>query len=129
MSSRSTSPDDEYMHVICSFLFTHSHIPRSLGDNVLLDQVATTIPVMSLQGHTARRECEVSVGSRVQWFRGGLNDQVWTDDERNPVDCKIKTKTKLRSTTDTEAILIVESPQLIVNKCTQVRHYESYGKE
>ena len=65
----------------------------------------------------------------VRWFRGGLNDQVWTEDERNPVDCKIKTKTKLRSTTDTEAILIVESPQLIVNKCTQVRHYESYGRE
>ena len=67
--------------------------------------------------------------SMVQWFRGGLNDQVWTDDERNPVDCKIKTKTKLRSTTDTEAILIVESPQLIVNKRTQVCHYESYGRE
>ena len=80
---------------------------------------------MSLQGHTARREHKVSVGSReisgsmFRWFRGGLNDQVWTEDERNPVDCKIKTKTKLRSTTDTEAILIVESPQLIVNKCTQ----------
>ena len=43
--------------------------------------------------------------------------------------CQNKTKTKLRSTTDTEAILIVESPQLVVNKCTQVRHYESYGKE
>ena len=81
--------------------------------------------VMSLQGHTARREHKVSVGSRgisgsmVREFRGGLNDQVWAEDERNPVDCKIKTKTKLRSTTDTEAILIVESPQLIVNKCTQ----------
>ena len=43
------------------------------------------------------------------------------------MDCKIKTKTKLRSTTDTEAILIVEGPQLIVNTRTQVRHYESYG--
>ena len=62
----------------------------------------------------------------VQWFRRGLNDQVWTEEERNPVDCKIKAKTKLRSTTDTEAILIVESPQLIVNKCMQMRHYESY---
>ena len=38
------------------------------------------------------------------------------------MDCKIEKKTKLRSTTDTEAILIVESPQLIVNKCTQMRH-------
>ena len=36
-----------------------------------------------------------------QWFRGGLNDQVWTEDERNPVDCKIKTKTKLRNKEDT----------------------------
>ena len=44
------------------------------------------------------------------------------------MNCQSKTKTKLRSTTDTEAILIVESPQLIVNKRTQVRHYESYGK-
>ena len=43
------------------------------------------------------------------------------------MDCKIEVKTKLRSTTDTEAILIVESPQLIVNKCMQMRHYESYG--
>ena len=39
--------------------------------------------------------------------------------------CQSKTKAKLRSTTDTEAILIVESTQLIVNKCTQVCHYES----
>ena len=61
----------------------------------------------------------------VRWFRGGLNDQVWTEDERNPVDCKIKTKTKLRSTTDTQAILIVESPQLIVNMYTQMSHRES----
>ena len=66
--------------------------------------------------------------SMVQWFRGGLNDQVWTEDERNPVDCKIKSKTKLRSTTDTKAILIVESPQLIVNICTQLHHYESYRR-
>ena len=44
------------------------------------------------------------------------------------MNCQRKTKTKLRSTTDTEAILIVESPQLIVNKCTQMCHYESYGK-
>ena len=43
------------------------------------------------------------------------------------MDCKIKMKTKLRSTTDTEAILIVEGPQLIVNMCMQVNHYESYG--
>ena len=74
-------------------------------------------------------------GSRVQWFRRGLDDQVETEDERGQrssvetVNCQIKTKTKLRSTTDTEAILIVEGPQLIVNKCTQVRHYESYGSE
>ena len=46
-----------------------------------------------------------------------------------PMNCQNKTKTKLRSTTDTKAILIVESPQLIVNKSTQVRHHESYGKE
>ena len=47
---------------------------------------------------------------------------------RESINCQNKMKTKLRSTTDTKAILIVESPQLIVNKCTQVRHYESYGK-
>ena len=41
------------------------------------------------------------------------------------MDCQSKTKTKLGSTTDTEAILIVEETQLIVNKCTQVRLYES----
>ena len=70
----------------------------------------------------------------VQWFRRGLDDQVETEDERDQrssvetMNCQIKTKTKLRSTTDTEAILIVESPQLIVNKRTRVRHYESYGK-
>ena len=44
------------------------------------------------------------------------------------MNCQNKTKTKLESTTDTEAILIVEGSQLIANKCTQVRHYESYGK-
>ena len=44
------------------------------------------------------------------------------------MDCQSKTKTKLGSTTDTKVILIVERPQLIVNKCTQVRHHESYGK-
>ena len=38
---------------------------------------------MSLQGHTARREREVSVGSMVQWFRRGLDDQVETEDERD----------------------------------------------
>ena len=43
------------------------------------------------------------------------------------MNCQKETKTKLRSTTDTEAILIVENPQLIVNKYTQVRHCESYG--
>ena len=52
----------------------------------------------------------------VQRFRRGLDDQVETEDERNKggsvktMDCQNKTKTKLRSTTDTEAILIVESP-------------------
>ena len=72
--------------------------------------------------------------SRVQWFRRGLDDQVETEDEkdqrgsRETMNCQIKTKTKLGSTTDTKAILIVERPQLIVNKCTQVHHYESYGK-
>ena len=35
------------------------------------------------------------------------------------MNCQNKTKTKLRSTIDTETILIVESPQLIVNECTQ----------
>ena len=44
------------------------------------------------------------------------------------MNCQNRTKTKLGSTTDTEAILIVESPQLIVNKDTQLRHYESYGR-
>ena len=28
--------------------------------------------VMSLQGHTARHECKVSVRSRVQWFNGAV---------------------------------------------------------
>ena len=69
-------------------------------------------------------------GSMVQWFRRGLDDQVETEDERDQrssveaMNCQSKTKTKLRSTTDTEAILIVESPQLIVNKYTQLRHTE-----
>ena len=73
-------------------------------------------------------------GSMVQWFRRGLDDQVETEDERDQrssvetMNCQIETKTKLGSTTDTKAILIVGRPQLIVNKCTQVRHYESYGK-
>ena len=73
-------------------------------------------------------------GSMAQWFRRGLDDQVETEDERDQrssvetMSCQIKTKTKLGSTTDTKVILIVGRPQLIVNKCTQVRHYESYGK-
>ena len=73
-------------------------------------------------------------GSVVQWFRRGLDDQVETEDERGQrssretMNCQIKTKTKLRSTTDTRVILIVGSPQLIVNKCTQMRHCESYGR-
>ena len=52
-------------------------------------------------------------GTRVQWFRRGLDDQVETEDERDQrssvetMNCQIKTKTKLRSTTDTKAILIV----------------------
>ena len=38
-----------------------------------------TARVMSLQGHTARRERKVSVGSRVQWFRGfGGSEEVST---------------------------------------------------
>ena len=66
----------------------------------------------------------------VQWFRRGIDDQVETEDERDQrssaeaMNCQSKTKTKLRSTTDTEAILIVESPQLIVNKYTQLSHTE-----
>ena len=44
------------------------------------------------------------------------------------MDCKSEVKTKLGSTTDTKTILIVERSQLIVNKCTQVRHYESWRK-
>ena len=89
---------------------------------------------MSLQGHTARREHKVSVGSKgsvVQWFGG--SEEVSTTKYGQKmrgisVDCKIRTKTKLRSTTDTKAILIVESPQLIVNTYTQLRHYESYRR-
>ena len=69
------------------------------------------------------------MGSRVQWFRRGLNDQVETEDERNQWNCQSKTRTKLRSTTDTKVILIVERSQLIVNKCMQVRHYESYRRD
>ena len=42
------------------------------------------------------------------------------------MNCQSKTKTKLGSTTDTKVILIVEGAQLIVNKCMQVCHYESY---
>ena len=83
---------------------------------------------MSLQGHTARRERKVSVGSResmVQWCDG--LEEVSTTKYRQRMRgiqwiCKIKTKTKLRSTTDTEAILIVGGPQLIVNTRTQVSH-------
>jgi len=45
------------------------------------------------------------------------------------MNCQSTTKTKLGSTTDTEAILIVESPQLIVNKYTQLRHCESYRRD
>ena len=70
-------------------------------------------------------------GSMVQWFRRGLDDQVETEDERSSgetMNCQNKTKTKLRSTTDTQVILIVESPQLIVNKRMQMRHCESYGR-
>ena len=44
------------------------------------------------------------------------------------MNCQSKMKTKLRSTTDTEAILIVEESQPTVNKCMQVHHYESYGR-
>ena len=67
-------------------------------------------------------------GSMVQWFRRGLDDQVETEDERDQrgsmetMNCQIKTKTKLRSTTDTKVILIVGGPQLIVNTRTQVSH-------
>ena len=71
------------------------------------------MPVMSLQGHTARREHKVSVGpkgisgSMVWWFRGGLNDQVWTEDERN---YGLKTKKPLyrRHTTSTAIQLAVD---------------------
>ena len=41
------------------------------------------------------------------------------------MNCQSKVKTKL---TDTGVILIVESPQLIVNKSMQMHHCESYGK-
>ena len=71
----------------------------------------------------------------VQWFNGSMVQMRprWPSRDRSQegskesMDCQSKAKTKLRSTTDTEAILIVESPQLIVNKCTQLRHYESCG--
>ena len=72
--------------------------------------------------------------SIVRWFRRGLDDQVETEDERDQrssmetMNCQSKTKTKLRSTTDTEAILIVESSTAYRNKYTQLHHYESYGK-
>ena len=91
------------------------------------------LSVMSWQGHTAQRERKVSVGSMDQWTNGSMvqmrsrqpsRDRGWEES----MDCQSKTKTKLESTTDTEAILIVEESQLIVNKCTQVRHYESYGR-
>ena len=64
----------------------------------------------------------------IQRFSG--SDEVLTTKYRQKmrgilVDCKSKTKTKLGSTTDTKSILIVEKAQLIVNKCTQVHHYES----
>ena len=67
----------------------------------------------------------------VQWFDG--SDEALRpsrdrgqEESKESMDCQNRVKTKLRSTTDTEAILIVEGPQLIVNKRTQVRHYESY---
>ena len=71
-----------------------------------------------------------------QWFNGSMVQRRPRQPSRDrsqegskeSMDCQSKAKTKLRSTTDTEAILIAEGPQLIVNKCTQVRHYESYGR-
>ena len=45
------------------------------------------------------------------------------------MNCQNKMKTKLGSTTDTKVILIVERPQHIVNKRTQVCHHESYGRD
>ena len=70
----------------------------------------------------------------IQWFNGLMVQmRPWRpsrdrgqEESKESMDCQNRVKTKLRSTTDTEAILIVEGPQLIVNKRTQVRHYESY---
>ena len=70
----------------------------------------------------------------VQWFNGSMvqmrprrpSRDRGQEGSKESMDCQSKTKTKLGSTTDTKLILIVEGPQLIVNKCTQVRHYESY---
>ena len=43
------------------------------------------------------------------------------------MNCQSKTKTKLGSTTDTKAILIVERSQLIVYKCVTMSHMKSPG--
>ena len=70
----------------------------------------------------------------VQWFNGSMvqmrprqpSRDRGQEGARETMDCQNRAKTKLGSTTDTKSILIVGGPQLIVNKCTQVRHYESY---
>ena len=100
-----------------------------------------------MEGWSARMEdnseCYVLTGTHcLTWAQGicGFNGSVvqtrsrWPSRDRGweesmeAMNCQSKTKTKLRSTTDTKAILIVEGPQLIVNKHTQVCHYESYGR-
>ena len=80
------------------------------------------------------RDTLLNVSVRYLWVQGFSGSMVqtrswWSSRDRGweeSMNCQSKTKTKLGSTTDTKVIPIVEGAQLIVNKCTQVCHYESY---
>ena len=58
-------------------------------------------------------------GSMVLWFRGGHSGPSETEVERNAMDCKRRTKTRLRSNYSYYTILIVEDAQSIAHKYKQ----------
>ena len=58
-------------------------------------------------------------GSMVQWFRGGHSGPSETEVERNAMDCKRRTKTRLRSNYSYYTILIVEDTQSIAHEYKQ----------
>ena len=58
-------------------------------------------------------------GSMVLWFRGGRSGPSETEVERNAMDYKKRTKTRLRSNHSYYTILIVEDAQPITYKCKQ----------